>query len=107
MNRFHVAKGFEASFEQVSLSRDSYLRAIEFARASGAHRFKGPADTANGTPRHWDVQISPIVGDNGEPRHLLSIPRDIADEWKADTMAVVTPEPSDFGFGSSRLLQLV
>lgn len=59
-------------------------RAIEIARAGGTHRFKGAADTAKGTPRHWDVQVSPIFGDSGEPIHLLSISRDITDEWKAN-----------------------
>lgn len=58
-------------------------RAVEIASAGGTYRFKGAADTAKGTPRHWDVQVSPIVGADGKPTHLLSISRDITDEWKA------------------------
>ena len=46
-------------------------------------RFRGAANTAKGTPRHWDVQVSPIFGADGKPSHLLSISRDITVEWKA------------------------
>ena len=45
-------------------------------------RFKGAADTAKGTPRYWDVQVSPIFGSDGKPSHLLSISRDITEEWR-------------------------
>jgi two-component sensor histidine kinase len=58
-------------------------RAIETAKAGGVARFKGAADTAKGTPRHWDVQVSPILGSDGKPSHLLSISRDITEEWRA------------------------
>jgi two-component sensor histidine kinase len=57
--------------------------AVETAKAGGTARFKGPADTARGTPRYWDVQVSPIFGPDGKPSHLLSISRDITDEWRA------------------------
>jgi two-component sensor histidine kinase len=58
-------------------------RAVETAKAGGTARFKGPADTARGTPRYWDVQVSPIFGTDGKPSHLLSISRDITEEWRA------------------------
>ena len=58
-------------------------RAIETARAGGVARFKGAADTAKGTPRYWDVSVSAILGSDGKPSYLLSISRDITDEWRA------------------------
>jgi PAS domain-containing protein len=58
-------------------------KAVETAKAGGTARFKGAADTAKGTPRYWDVQVSPILGSNGKPSHLLSISRDITEEWRA------------------------
>lgn len=58
-------------------------QAVAKARAGGAARFKGAANTAKGTARFWDVQVSPIFGSNGEPSHLLSISRDITEEWRA------------------------
>jgi two-component sensor histidine kinase len=57
--------------------------AVETARQGGVARFKGPANTAKGTPRYWDVQVSAIVGADGKPSHLLSISRDITEEWRA------------------------
>jgi len=62
---------------------DDARLAIETAKAGGIGRFKGPAKTAKGNSRYWDVQVSPIVGDDGHPSHLLSISRDITDEWRA------------------------
>ena len=57
--------------------------AIVEARAGRAARFQNAANTAKGTPRHWDVQVTPIINDKGEPTHILSISRDITEEWKA------------------------
>jgi two-component sensor histidine kinase len=57
--------------------------AVEKAKAGGVGRFKGAANTAKGTPRYWDVQVSPIMGSDGKPSHLLSISRDITEEWRA------------------------
>lgn len=58
-------------------------RAVATAIAGGTGRFKGAADTAKGNPRYWDVQVSPIRGDQGQITHLLSISRDITEEWRA------------------------
>lgn len=60
------------------------VAAVETAKAGGTARFKGAANTAKGTPRHWDVQVSPIMGKDGRPSHLLSISRDITEEWRAN-----------------------
>ena len=46
-------------------------------------RFKAAANTAKGTPRYWDVLVSPIFGDDGKPSHLLSISKDITVEHEA------------------------
>jgi PAS domain S-box-containing protein len=56
--------------------------AVETARQGKIARFKGAAKTAKGTPRFWDVQVSPIYGEDGAPAYLLSISRDITDEWR-------------------------
>jgi two-component sensor histidine kinase len=57
--------------------------AVEMAKAGGTGRFRGPANTAKGNPRYWDVQVSPIFGPDGKPQQLLSISRDITEEWEA------------------------
>jgi len=57
--------------------------AVEAAKVGQTARFKGAANTAKGTPRYWDVQVSPIFGADSKPAHLLSISRDITEEWRA------------------------
>lgn len=59
------------------------VAAVDAAKAGKTARFRGPANTAKGTPRYWDVQVSPILGPNGQPAQLLSISRDITEEWEA------------------------
>ena len=59
------------------------IRAVAIAKAGGTGRFKGAANTAKGNARYWDVQVSPILGNDGQPSHLLSISRDITEEWRA------------------------
>jgi two-component sensor histidine kinase len=53
--------------------------AVETAKAGGTARFRGAANTAKGNPRYWDVQVSPIFGEDGKPSHILSISRDITE----------------------------
>ena len=47
------------------------------ALAGGTGHFQAPADTLKGTPRWWDVQITPIRGADGQPERLLVVARDI------------------------------
>jgi two-component sensor histidine kinase len=57
--------------------------AVAAARQGNTYRFTGAANTAKGNPRHWEVQVSPILDDQRKPSHILSISRDITAEWKA------------------------
>ncbi len=59
--------------------------AVETAKTGATARFKGAANTAKGTPRHWDVQVSPIFGADSKVAYLLSISRDVTEEWRATT----------------------
>lgn len=58
-------------------------QAIEAARAGKVARFTGAADTAKGTPRYWNVQVSPINGADDKPAYILSISRDVTEEHRA------------------------
>ncbi len=51
--------------------------AVDAARAGGVGRFEGEAETMAGNNRHWDVQVTPILGADGRPEKLLSISRDV------------------------------
>ena len=57
--------------------------AVATAKAGRTARFQNAANTAKGTPRYWDVQVSPIFAPDGAVSHLLSISRDITEEWRA------------------------
>lgn len=59
------------------------IEAVAEAKAGRTFRFRNAANTAKGTPRYWDVQVSPIMGTDGTPSHLLSISRDITEEHNA------------------------
>lgn len=58
--------------------------AVETAKAGRTARFEGPANTAKGNPRYWEVTVSPILGPGGKPEKLLSISRDITDRHAAE-----------------------
>ena len=51
--------------------------AVWAALAGGTGHFQGPANTFKGTPRWWDVQVTPILGPDGRPERLLAVSRDI------------------------------
>jgi len=52
--------------------------AIEIARTGGTAHFRGPATTMAGTPRWWDVKVTPILGLDGKPEKLLAVSRDVS-----------------------------
>jgi PAS domain S-box-containing protein len=55
----------------------SSLAAMTAARAGQIGHFTGRAQTTKNVPRWWDVTVSPIFDEDGEPAMLLSISRDI------------------------------
>ncbi|MFC5504826.1 MULTISPECIES: HWE histidine kinase domain-containing protein [Hyphomicrobiales] len=66
------------SFWEREGHRDASV-AIAEARAGRSYRFEGAANTAAGNPRYWDVQVSPILGADGQPHAILSVSRDISE----------------------------
>lgn len=63
---------------------DTAKQAVEAARLGQTARFSGPANTAKGTPKYWDVQVSPINGPDGKPAHILSISRDVTETRRVE-----------------------
>ena len=57
--------------------------AIQMAAAGRPARFTGVANTARGNERFWDVQVLPLLDNNGRPTQLLSISRDISEAYAA------------------------
>lgn len=67
--------------EWASLWPEEMQEAVRGAISSAAKgevvRFSGPCPTAKGTPKYWDVVVSPMTGDDGQARRLLVISRDV------------------------------
>jgi PAS domain S-box-containing protein len=63
---------------------DKARQAIESALAGGTARFQGPTPTAKGTPKWWDVAVTPIRGADGTVEKLLSVSRDITATKEAE-----------------------
>ncbi|WP_246692566.1 PAS domain-containing protein [Methylobacterium sp. WL64] len=66
--------------------------ALDAARAGGVGHFQGPANTYIGTPRWWDVQVTPILGPNGQPQKLLSVSRDITGQKAIESQLTISEE---------------
>ena len=58
-------------------AQEDAIKAVEAAKRGGTGRFEAFAKTFGGTPKWWDVTVSPILGANGQPEKLLSVSRDI------------------------------
>lgn len=58
--------------------------AVETAKAGNIGNFQGYCPTAKGTPKWWDVVVTPIMDAEGKPEKLLSISRDITQRKQAE-----------------------
>jgi PAS domain S-box-containing protein len=58
--------------------------AVDAARSGGSGRFVGFCPTLAGTPRWWDVAVTPILDEEGTPGQILSISRDITQRRQAE-----------------------
>lgn len=68
------------------------LAALDTARAGGIGHFQGPANTYLGTPKWWDVQVTPILGVDGKPDKLLSVSRDITGQKSIESQLASSEE---------------
>ena len=58
--------------------------ALADAVLSGEGRFQGFCPTVRGTPKWWDVLVTPIRDEGGRVTKLLSISRDISEQKRAE-----------------------
>ena len=58
--------------------------AVETARGGGTAHFRGPAKTMAGTPKWWDVKVTPILGLDGRPEKLLAVSRDVSIQRRSE-----------------------
>ena len=57
--------------------------AIEAAREGRSSRFDAFCPTATGTPKWWDVQVSPVRDEQGAVLAILSVSRDVTEHHQA------------------------
>lgn len=77
------------SFEQIryaswinswdGIYREKATEAVLAAKNQGMGQFIGYGPTFKGTPKWWDVKVTPIKGGDGKLVQLLSVARDITD----------------------------
>ncbi len=58
--------------------------ALVTATAGGVGRFDGYCATVKGTPKWWEVVVTPILDANGRVEQILSVSRDITDRKQAE-----------------------
>ncbi len=58
--------------------------AVSTALAGEIGRFQGFCPTAKGSPRWWDVLVTPILGATGDPEKLLAVSRDITEQKRME-----------------------
>ncbi|KQT54064.1 PAS domain S-box protein [Methylobacterium sp. Leaf456] len=66
--------------------------AVRSALAGGIGHFQGMAETFKGTPRWWDVQVTPILGPDGRPEKLLSVSRDITAQKESESRLAISED---------------
>jgi PAS domain S-box-containing protein len=76
------------NLEWVSFWQETYNQtarnALETAKAGGTGKFQGYCPTAKGTPKWWEVVVTPLLDAEGKPEKLLSISRDISERKQAE-----------------------
>lgn len=67
--------------------RHKVQAAIDAARQGQTGHFNAGCPTTTGKPKWWDVVVTPVCDEHGQPKHLLAISRDITDH--RDRMAQI------------------
>lgn len=66
--------------------------ALAEARAGRTARLEVALADAQGEPRWWDVTVSPVLSEDGEPQRLLAISRDVTERRHAEEALRVREE---------------
>lgn len=67
-----------------SEERPAALAVLELAKNNKIGKFSGFCPTAKGSPRWWEVVVTQMLDEAGNPEKLLSVSRDITDRRRAE-----------------------
>ena len=65
-------------------TRPEVVRAMQAAAQGGSGRFIAFCPTMKGTPKWWDVSVTPVLGSDGKPAQILSVSREITGMKQAE-----------------------
>lgn len=93
---FQAIQGLEWSELWPEASRKTVRQELEKALSGGIGQFTGFCPTAKGTPKTWDVRVTPVMAGDGSLLGVLAVSRDITalkeSELKFRTMANAMPQ---------------
>jgi diguanylate cyclase (GGDEF)-like protein/PAS domain S-box-containing protein len=83
--------------------QDAVEQALEKARRGIPGHFTAFCPTAKGTPKWWDVIVSPIRNRHGQVEWLLAISRDITAIYETQEKLAATAERMQFSMAAAQL----
>ncbi len=60
-----------------------FVTAFNTAKSGGIGKFEGHCNTVKGTPKWWEVVVTPILDAEGKVEQILSVSRDISERQQA------------------------
>jgi PAS domain S-box-containing protein len=95
-----VARSQWIEFWQDS-ARESAQTAFSTALAGGVDRFDGCCLTAKGTPKWWEVVVTPILATDGHVSQILSVSRDMTERKRMEAVRLAAEQERDRFFSQS------
>ncbi len=82
-------------------ARELAQTAFSTALAGGVDRFDGSCLTAKGTPKWWEVVVTPILATDGEVSQILSVSRDMTERKRLEAVRLAAEQERDRFFSQS------
>jgi PAS domain S-box-containing protein len=81
--------------------RELAQTAFNTALSGGVSQFNGYRPTAKGTPKWWEVVMTPILTTDGDVSQILSVSRDITERKRIDAVRLAAEQERDRFFNLS------
>ena len=81
---FGLCEGLPWDLQWPENARQPISNALERAQAGQDSRFEAFCPTAKGTPKWWDVAVTPVLDEQGTCTRILSVSRDITERKQTE-----------------------